>query len=239
MEALRSAECPTCLNVFHGKIFQCSIGHSICESCAFCIEKCPICGLAMTHMRNFALEAVIEESKTITNKKTIITSPKTSTTSRPKSKDAVCPSSPRCLLFQADKLDPVAHMQTFHYHKLVISVAHKTGIKITKAVSQSFGEENFFKVIFDKEKFFKLFVSINHVQQKVYFSMKVVNDVLTGKFEVDYQSPVRSKKYVSTIMASDAHDYPFVRHAVAIPKDLCCRRINDSIVLVVYLNVIF
>lgn len=62
--------CPVCCEFFEGRIFQCSQGHSICETCMNKIgqpyqRECPQCRGAFVGTRNYCLEAVCKQLKHI------------------------------------------------------------------------------------------------------------------------------------------------------------------------------
>ncbi|VVD04531.1 unnamed protein product, partial [Leptidea sinapis] len=58
-------ECPVCLNAMTVPIYQCTTGHSLCNDCTQKLSppNCPICRQLITHMRNWALEEMIEKQK--------------------------------------------------------------------------------------------------------------------------------------------------------------------------------
>lgn len=51
-------ECPVCNNVMKPPIFQCSVGHSICNECKMEINECPICRNRFTTTRNYLVEEI-------------------------------------------------------------------------------------------------------------------------------------------------------------------------------------
>ncbi|XP_050670826.1 probable E3 ubiquitin-protein ligase sinah [Leptidea sinapis] len=63
-------ECPVCLNAMTVPIYQCTTGHSLCNGCTQKLSppNCPICRQLITHMRNWALEEMIEKVATCPNK---------------------------------------------------------------------------------------------------------------------------------------------------------------------------
>eukprot|EP01083_Nonionella_stella_P284504 968615_1 len=61
-EVLDAIECPICRYTFSGRIFQCSEGHAICQSCNRSLnvpKRCPFCRVRVGNCRNRALEAVV------------------------------------------------------------------------------------------------------------------------------------------------------------------------------------
>ncbi|KAB0796584.1 hypothetical protein PPYR_10645 [Photinus pyralis] len=235
MEKYKTAECPICFEVFPDKIFQCMCGHSLCESCSAITIRCPICNDYMTTIRNFTLEALIEESRKKPHT-SVTKTPKPATKVRVPAKEVVCPASSSCKSFQTEKHDPIGHLEKFHSRDL-IKTLDSGAIKVKKTVRRNVGDENFSKIIYCKQKLFKLYVNINHSTVMVHFSV-TVTDTIKGKFEVDYQRQIRSKKYTASILPSDYSRFPFRVHA-AIPKDLCCFKINGNLTLIVYLNLFF
>ncbi|KAJ0173107.1 hypothetical protein K1T71_011283 [Dendrolimus kikuchii] len=55
--------CPTCKNTYGTRIFQCSGGHSSCDTCKQRRAPCGKCGQIITDMRNITLEDYVSERK--------------------------------------------------------------------------------------------------------------------------------------------------------------------------------
>lgn len=57
--------CPVCLEMFEGRILQCSQGHAVCEKCQQQLTECPHCRGSYMGTRNYVLEEVIDKLKKI------------------------------------------------------------------------------------------------------------------------------------------------------------------------------
>ncbi|KAF5298239.1 hypothetical protein FQR65_LT09750 [Abscondita terminalis] len=57
-EMLRELECPVCNEFMVPPIFQCVVGHSICEVCKMQVPNCPTCRENISQTRNFSLESL-------------------------------------------------------------------------------------------------------------------------------------------------------------------------------------
>lgn len=62
-EMLQKLECPVCCTVMQAPIFQCVIGHSICEVCKTSCQNCPTCREPFGQTRNYLLEEVTKNLK--------------------------------------------------------------------------------------------------------------------------------------------------------------------------------
>lgn len=58
-ELLSNFECPICTSYMCSKIYQCKLGHSICEECRGKITVCSTCKEEFLNCRNFLLEKII------------------------------------------------------------------------------------------------------------------------------------------------------------------------------------
>jgi hypothetical protein len=60
-EILSQLECPVCYESFIGqKIYVCSTGHSVCESCLPKLTKCPTCNGPLSKIRAYGLEKLAD-----------------------------------------------------------------------------------------------------------------------------------------------------------------------------------
>lgn len=59
-EILSEIECPVCFEYLIPPIFQCVLGHSICEKCKSQVPECPSCKGAINETRNVTLEKITE-----------------------------------------------------------------------------------------------------------------------------------------------------------------------------------
>lgn len=57
--ALKHLECPVCFHLYLPPIYQCELGHCICESCKDNVAHCPTCHSGFGQTRNFVLEDLI------------------------------------------------------------------------------------------------------------------------------------------------------------------------------------
>lgn len=56
--------CPVCFEMFEGRIFQCSQGHSVCERCKGHLNnECPQCRGPFVGTRNYVLEEMVKQLK--------------------------------------------------------------------------------------------------------------------------------------------------------------------------------
>ncbi|KAB0800939.1 hypothetical protein PPYR_05293 [Photinus pyralis] len=221
MEKYKSAKCPVCWKIFAGKIFLCARGHSVCHFCSSAILKCPTCDQEITTVRNLTLEAIIKELCPNLKPKDV----------------CMCPSSLLCETFHGKKQDLIGHMQKCHSRDLIIS-AQRMGIKITKSLCYSKAEEQFFKVIYCNQKFFKLHVNVQHTMLMVYFSVRIINETIQGKFEVSSQNQIRTNRFSAPITSYKRGD-PDLHRTVPVPRMLITHNIDNRAMLVVYLNLIF
>ncbi len=60
---VENSECPICIRIPRGKIFQCVNGHSICDSCTSKVTFCPTCRCPGVCTRNLALEKKLDKMK--------------------------------------------------------------------------------------------------------------------------------------------------------------------------------
>ena len=64
----KSLECPVCLTApKKGPIYLCHQGHSLCHECKAKMDKCPECRGALSDMRNYALESILENKFAASN----------------------------------------------------------------------------------------------------------------------------------------------------------------------------
>lgn len=65
MTAMKSFECPVCLNYMVEEIRQCNSGHNVCQKCVDKLKpkKCPICKEDFSRVRNYALEHIATLTK--------------------------------------------------------------------------------------------------------------------------------------------------------------------------------
>lgn len=56
------AKCPICFEIPAGEIYQCKNGHSVCATCCFNMQQCPVCRALYTdgRIRNRTLETVLD-----------------------------------------------------------------------------------------------------------------------------------------------------------------------------------
>lgn len=57
-ELLNFLECPICVNWMRPPIWQCLLGHSICDSCRWKVPQCPLCHTTFGETRNYSLESL-------------------------------------------------------------------------------------------------------------------------------------------------------------------------------------
>ena len=61
-----SLKCPSCKSFFNPPIFQCSNGHSFCNTCTEKQKECPECSISLTNkFRNISLERMLESIESI------------------------------------------------------------------------------------------------------------------------------------------------------------------------------
>lgn len=53
-------ECPVCQEVMIPPIYQCVVGHSVCDACKPKLKECPTCRNTIANTRNFTLERISE-----------------------------------------------------------------------------------------------------------------------------------------------------------------------------------
>ncbi|XP_011311758.1 E3 ubiquitin-protein ligase SIAH1B-like isoform X2 [Fopius arisanus] len=58
-------ECPVCLDVPQGSIYQCIEGHDICQYCKKIVDMCPICKKPFNEGRNYTVEKIIAKFQDI------------------------------------------------------------------------------------------------------------------------------------------------------------------------------
>ncbi|XP_015122455.1 E3 ubiquitin-protein ligase sina [Diachasma alloeum] len=58
-------ECPVCLDLLKGKVFQCIQGHDVCQYCKKSLDMCPVCKSAFSESRNWTVEKIVAKFEEI------------------------------------------------------------------------------------------------------------------------------------------------------------------------------
>ncbi|CAH1176968.1 unnamed protein product [Phaedon cochleariae] len=57
----RQLQCPICMKYMMGQIYNCNIGHVLCETCRVQLNNCPQCQMELDSLRNHPLEHLADE----------------------------------------------------------------------------------------------------------------------------------------------------------------------------------
>ncbi|XP_063972930.1 uncharacterized protein LOC135160375 isoform X5 [Diachasmimorpha longicaudata] len=56
----RALECPICLEILRGDIYQCFNGHTVCQYCKKSQDTCPECSSEFSGIRARTVESIVE-----------------------------------------------------------------------------------------------------------------------------------------------------------------------------------
>merc|ERR1719391_618249 len=58
---MEGMECPVCLKLPRGPVYQCERGHHVCSECRLKLTNCPVCRVPLGHLRNLFAENLLME----------------------------------------------------------------------------------------------------------------------------------------------------------------------------------
>ena len=60
-KVIKGMECPVCLKLPRGPVYQCERGHHVCSECKSKLTNCPLCRVPLGHLRNLFAENILME----------------------------------------------------------------------------------------------------------------------------------------------------------------------------------
>ncbi|KAF2891715.1 hypothetical protein ILUMI_14458 [Ignelater luminosus] len=133
---LKHLECVVCNYLIKPPIYQCSVGHSMCNTCLQKLQKCPLCQARYIGTRNFTLEALCEDIRFPCTYRTrgcranLLLTELERHESACLSKPFVCPLFRECV-WMGSLCKHEAHLKLSHRDKLIFNSYNKTHIKIS------------------------------------------------------------------------------------------------------------